>query len=72
MNDLFPESVKIAIASGQVLSYDTKEMYKVERADKWNVEVWTAGYEYPHLYRFDTESEAKECLAVMNGRDISK
>ncbi len=72
MNDLFPESTRTAIESGQVLSYDTKEMYKVEGAEKWNVEVWSAGYEYPNIHRFGSEAEARECLNAMIGRDVSK
>lgn len=71
MNDLF-ESRKTAIVSGQALQYDTKELYKVEGCDQWNVEMWYAGQEYPSIHRFNSEQEARECLNAMNGRDVSK
>lgn len=67
MNDL-------SIPSAQTASFcvepkTTKRIFQVKGSSKWRVFLWMVCNEYPTVFTFESEEEARECFSAFEGKE---
>lgn len=47
----------------------TKRIFQVEGSSKWRVFLWMIHNEYPNVFTFESEEEARECFSAFEGEE---